>query len=284
MNLNFHNTFKPESQHLTQLLLIADKCNNVSYDNLSRMTGIPQGTSSGKLKPNIEYAKYMGLIVEDEDASDRDCVTLYTTPLGKLIRDEDMGLREELTLWLLHAMISREYDRKGDSEKGGAELWYYLFHRYFKKYKVETEWNLFKNEVGTHFKTRISTIAPIRGSYEEMFSSLDLISKISKESFILKEGKYNPEFDFAYGYILFEYWDKLKQKEDMASNDEITITELEKLGFHHVFGWGIDKLNYVLERLSERELIRLNKQLMPYTILRLTTKESLLKLIYSELL
>ncbi len=55
------------------------------------------------------------------------------------------------------------------------------------------------------------------------------------------------------------------------------------LSFSKIFGWTAEQEYQVLEQLSDREILRLNRQLMPYTILRLISKDNLLNKLYSEL-
>lgn len=55
VNVNFHQTFKPECQYISSILDIADGITWRSVKDISAVTGIPQGTSSGKVEPHISY-------------------------------------------------------------------------------------------------------------------------------------------------------------------------------------------------------------------------------------
>jgi hypothetical protein len=89
---------------------------------------------------------------------------------------------------------------------------------------------------------------------------------------------YNKEFIFLYAYVLFEYWDELFPK-----YEEISSVQLEKVCFGKAFGWNEQKEHEVLEHLSDKGIIRMNKQLVPYTIFRLIDKETVMGKLYSEL-
>lgn len=52
--------------YIGRLLRIADRRER-SVQEISEETGIPTGKFTGKVKPHIEYARYMGLI-EKEDS------------------------------------------------------------------------------------------------------------------------------------------------------------------------------------------------------------------------
>jgi hypothetical protein len=50
-----------------------------------------------------------------------------------------------------------------------------------------------------------------------------------------------------------------------------------------VFGWDSQTEYDVLEHMVDKGFIRLNRQLMPYTILKLVDKKELIEGLYSEL-
>ena len=111
-NVNFHMTFPPTPAYIGRLLKIADgRVRTVA--EIAEETGIPEGASSGKVRPHIQYASYMWLL----NSSD-----FTRTPLGKIVYLEDCMLTEKLTQMLCHVnMISPT----------GAPMWRYLFHELF---------------------------------------------------------------------------------------------------------------------------------------------------------
>lgn len=62
VNLNFHQTFKPEKQYIGSILDVANMNKALSIKDISALTGIPNGKSSGKVEPHIQYANFMGLV------------------------------------------------------------------------------------------------------------------------------------------------------------------------------------------------------------------------------
>lgn len=58
-NLNFHQTFPPTTDGISRLLSVADRGGAYTKEEISQMTGIPTGKSSGKVEPYIRYAVYM---------------------------------------------------------------------------------------------------------------------------------------------------------------------------------------------------------------------------------
>ena len=73
ININFHKTFKAEGQYISSILEIADGKTWFTTREISEMTGIPQGKSSGKVEPHINYAEYMGLIKSEKEKKDGLC-------------------------------------------------------------------------------------------------------------------------------------------------------------------------------------------------------------------
>ena len=74
------------------------------------------------------------------------------------------------------------------------------------------------------------------------------------------------------------YWDEFYPEQD-----EISSVQFAELGFGKAFGWDLKAEYEVMEHLADRELIRMNRQLMPYTILKLVTEDELTNNLYSEL-
>ena len=125
-NINFALTFKPEKQYIGCLLKIAERAQPMSTKQISLETGIPMGTSSGKVVPHIDYCKFMGLI--DYERIDSNTYQLSLTPLGEVVLDEDPGIKEELSLILLHSMLVRNIE--------GAPIWDEMYHKIFPKYHI----------------------------------------------------------------------------------------------------------------------------------------------------
>ena len=126
-------------------------------------------------------------------------------------------------------------------------------------------------------KITTKNIAPFFGSYESFFDSLSVASD-DGESFKLHTIPYDKEFIYVYGLALFAYW-----KEQYSDQDEITSEQLKEMYFGSVFGWDTQEEYAVLEHLSDKGIIRMNRQLMPYTILLLAGYKELVERLYSEL-
>ena len=61
-SVNFHKTFSPQDSYLAKILELAVNGYSGTKEDISAVTGIPTGKTSGKVIPHILYAYYMGLI------------------------------------------------------------------------------------------------------------------------------------------------------------------------------------------------------------------------------
>lgn len=268
LNVNFHQTFKPEAQYISSILNVADGCSALCIKDISALTGIPQGKSSGKVEPHISYAEYMGLIKSERKNG---LVTLTKTKLGELVNCEDPGIQEEITKLLCHAMLLRD--------ENGADMWAASLRKILPQYKGGIKKELLVIELNQLFDGKVNTknIAPFYGSYEDMFSNINVL-EIDGELVKAMPTVYDKEFIFLYAYILWEYWD-----EKFQNHEEISSNELEELKYGEIFGWDEQTEYAVLEHMSDKGLLRMNRQLMPYTLRRLVDKDTVLQRLYSEL-
>lgn len=268
INVNFHQTFRPEKHYIAAILELAGDNAAHSVKDISSLTGIPNGESSGKVEPHIIYAYYMGLIdYEKKDGM----YSLSRTTLGEGIYTEDPGLQETLTILLCHCMMLRTIS--------GAPLWTRIFKTVLPMYRTGIKKDMLLKELEAPFGGKVNTknIAPFFGSYDSFFDTLCLLQD-DGDLVKIQPVQYDKEYIYVYAYALLSYWD-----ESFPNQDEITSTQLEELCFGEVFGWDTQDEYQVLEHLSDYGIIRMNRQLMPYTLLKLTEKEDLIEKLYSEL-
>lgn len=268
VSLNFHQTFRPEKQYIAAILELAEDPTVRTVKEISSLTGIPNGESSGKVEPHIIYATYMGLITyEKKDGG----YSLRRTPLGENVYVEDPGLQENLTVLVCHCMMQRDID--------GAPLWSTIIKQIMPLYRNGIKKEMLLKELVNPFDGKATTknIAPFFGSFDSFFGSLGLLTD-DGDSIKINSLQYNKEFIYAYAIVLLVYWNEM-----YPGQDEITSTQMDELHFGEVFGWNMQEEYEVLEHLADKGIIRMNRQLMPYTILKLTEIEDLYCRLFSEL-
>ena len=172
--LDFHQTFKPERNCLIGLLTDLPECSGKTAQEISKITGIPTGASSGKVVPSICYLEYMGLITEQISNKRYD---LQYTRLGDCVLAEDPGLIEDLTLLLLHCMLSRK--------RNGAALWSFIVTDLLPKYHGKIKKSNFDKELELHFGKGVN-LAPFNGTYTGLFEQLGIL-KVSGDGYFMQE-------------------------------------------------------------------------------------------------
>ena len=268
-NLNFHETFKPELQYISSIVSISDGVTWYTVKDISSLTGIPNGESSGKVRPHILYSDYMGLIrYEKKDQTYR----LERTSLGKIVYEQDPGFQEKLTQLLCHLMLCR-------ADKG-ASMWNKVFVDIMPRYSCSISKDILLLELNKLLDNKINkkNFAPFLVSYEEAFYDLNLIN-LNGDIVAANPHQYNNEYLYVYAYFIYVLWDALYPDED-----EITGNQFDSLTFGSYLNLDFKKSYEILEHLSDAGIIRLNRQLTPYTLLRLTTKEELETRLYDNLI
>ena len=276
-NLDFHQTFKPERNCLNALLTDLPGCTGKTVQEISVMTGIPTGVSSGKVVPSIYYLSYMGLL---SYALANKTYEFSYTDLGERVLNEDPGLMEDLSLLLMHCMLVRS--------KKGAELWNYIFMSVLPKYHGVISKSNLEQELQMYFQKNVS-LAPFNGSYTGLFEQIGILN-ITTDSYEVMTHRYNSEFIYLYALVMYEYWDIWmnsysidEQNEKKISATEITSPQLEEIGFRYPFGWDTDDEYSVLEALHDKGIILLNRQMVPFSIRRVYSREEIIELLFSEL-
>lgn len=269
LNLNFHQTFIPEGNYLSGILNIADESEEgLDLETISKRTGIPQGESSGKIPPHINYAQYMGLITyELNDGRYK----FQLTDLGSTVLRNDPYLRENVSILLCHYMITRK--------NGGAAAWNFGFYQALSSsnptINVADLISMMQKQVSKSVNRK--NVSPFIGSYVRgFFSPLEILTE-DRTSITEHSLSYRPELIYAYAYALYKNWD------DCFQSDEITADQLHEIQFRQPFGWNEEEEYAILEHLQDYHIIRLNRQLSPYSIVRLMDVNKLLTCMYSEL-
>lgn len=265
-NLNFHQTFPPTLEYFSRLFDVVNNGVSMTKEEISSATGIPTGKSSGKVEPHIVYAIYMGFIEETAHVGTK--YSLKCTPLGNEIRKQDPGFREALTQMICHVRLT--------SPTTGAQLWSIIIRDILPKYKNGVQDNVLEDEIRKKISGNVKT-GPFYTTYRDSFNLLKLLIREQQTTGITPQLLIN-DFSYVYSYALIYEWQKI-----FPTDDEISANELEKLKFRGAFGWDAQRQYAALERMAELGVIRLNRQLSPFTLFRLTTSDELIAKLYSLL-
>ena len=270
--LEFHETFLPESAYIAAILELASEGFSGTKYEISERSGIPTGKQKGKVEPHIKYAKFMGLAdFEYENGVYR----LSLTRLGEEVFAEDRYLHEELSCLLCHYGMTRKKD--------GAPQWEFLIHDAHPGFGVLSEERLFSLagtwcDVPDEFM-RKKVFSVVKGSYMKgCFEKLNFLTW--KKDIEFHEQSVRAEFIFVYAYALSDSWDRL-----FPDKREITVDELKnEIGFDRIFGFNEDELNSVIDSLAFEGILTVNRQLFPATLIRTSDTESIVSRLYGRLL
>jgi len=222
---NFHKTFIAERQYIHAILRFAARGGSGDVQAIAAETGIPTGTSSGKVAPTLDYCRGMGLVQVPEVRSA--VKTPELTPFGRVVLLEDPFLKEPLTQWLAHFNLCDIHN--------GAEVWYQTFSNGNARLGMEYKRDALENWLATSCNApRGGLVGPMVRMYEDdsSFGSCGVLTenngKISRTVAPVKG-----EFAFGYGAWLVQTMEAIGR-----AGSQVTVNELEeKRGWRAIAGW-----------------------------------------------
>jgi len=269
----FHKTFKPERQYINAMLRYAASGQSGDFQSIASSTGIPTGTSSGKVPAILAYCKGMGMIrLNGAERSAVKCPEL--TDFGRVVLLEDPFLKCIITQWIAHFNMC--------SPVGGADVWYQTFFAgaqalggVFAREKLESHLSVI-------YGTRKSgLIGPLVGMYEDE-ASFKLCGALSESDSVItrKAAPIADELGRGYGawllQLIFTHFPKQQQ---------ISITDLNSAaGLRTIPGWSISSFLSALELLERKALILVDRHMEPWLIQSNKTVDEAWRNIYMDMI
>ena len=267
-DVDFHKTFTPQEQYISKILELAKELYSGNKEEISKITGIPTGKTSGKVIPHIRYAKYFGLI---DYVKEKTNFSLSLTPLGKIVFEEDKYLFEKNIKLMCHYNIADKTD--------GAPIWVFLYHALPFRFDEEISFEMVDKRKEDFFGRSDVKLDVVRKAYSDEFMRCTSLMTFDKGLVFVSqiaESQYNA----VYAYLLLNTWEKYLPKEK-----EITVNKLiEDLAWGKRLGFQDDEMMLVLDELADEGYISLNKQLYPCTVIKMEESENLLNDLYRNLL
>ncbi len=267
-DVEFHKTFQPQDSYIAKIMELARNNYSGTKEEISSLTGIPTGKTSGKVIPHIRYAAFMGFIEYQKDGS---VFSLSLTPLGKTVIREDKYLLENVTRLIAHYNIADPNE--------GALIWTFIYKHLPYRPDDSISDSLINNKFAEVFQhDGKDNLNVVKKSYTEGFwQKLRLIDWDSE--LFLNGQYYNEEYKYLYAYTLLKDWEKYK------SNDrELTVMQLaDELCWNKRFGFDDTETMNVLDELAAEGIISINKQLHPCTIVRSECSDSFTDKLYDLL-
>lgn len=265
-SVNFHKTFSPQESYITKIMELAKDRYTGSKEEISEETGIPTGKTSGKVVPHILYAQYMGLTAH---TLSKGKYTLQLTDLGKLVFENDKYLFEDISRLICHYNMC--------DEVSGAYLWSFIYSGLPIMLDETISEEAMKKKYSDFFMIK-TDIGALRKSYSDdgFFSMLDLLD--FSEGIRINSSYYKDDRLYVYAYALFSSWEK-----KYFDTQEITADQIIEMKWNKRFGFDEDEMLFALEQMEGRQLLKLNKQLVPYTIIRNAETSDVLPHLYELL-
>ena len=273
LSRNFHRTFKPERHYINAMLNYAASGQEGDFQTIGAATGIPTGTSTGKVPAILDYCRGMGLV--QLAGRDRSAVKKpELTSLGRCVLLEDPYLKTGISQWIAHFNLCGPLT--------GADVWFHTFFEGaaslgmgFEREKLETHLQLI------YGSEKSGLIGPMVGMYEDE-ASFNVCAVLTESAghITRKPAPTSEEFAYAYGAWLLQL-----MKTHFPKTRQLSVTELDaKAGWRTIPGWDIGSHQRVLELIERKGLIEVDRHMRPWLIRSASEVDKAWKCIYDDLL
>ena len=270
---NFHKSFKPERQYINALLHYAAAGKSGDYQAIAAHTGIPMGTSSGKVPAVIDYCRGMGFIqLSGPERSSEKKPEL--TPFGRITLLEDPFLKMNITQWIAHLNLC--------GPLYGAEVWYQTF---FQATQV-LGMRFGRADLESHLSLALGVdkaglIGPLLGMYDDEAAFGNCGALIESEGVIVrKTAPISEEYGYGYGAWMLQLI-----SDHYPDNNQISTTELDtRAGWRTIPGWDSGHQHRILELIERKGLIEVDRHMDPWLLRAKQSPESAWRRIYDDLM
>ncbi|MEH6626565.1 MAG: hypothetical protein V7739_08975 [Motiliproteus sp.] len=285
LNINFSQSFVFEYKYGAALIRLAESEISMDKNEISAVTGIPTGDSSGKVEPIIHYLTGAG-VISSEKKSGRWTISL--TELGVVILDSDPSLSEDVSHLLIHLMLCRSY-KDGDSIVSIVEPWGVLFSG--SSNRLDSFFSL------NDFMLLLSESINVKSRLDRICSTF--LSTYFNESSLSSTGALLGEFDAKrpdgksisrsplsndkvffplYAYYLIKVW------EDFGFSEQCDFQEIvSETGLNSIFLWAPNVWDKLVQWMQEKGYLSSDMQTGGLLVIKTVSSKMLVKNIYDEL-
>ena len=268
---NFHQTFRPDREHISKLLRFAAAGSQGTIEDISNATGIPTGKFSGKVKPCIDYASAMGLLNKEAKNS---VYSFSLTPFGSCVLREDPFLLNPLTQWLAHLQLNHPAK--------GADLWYQIF----VEGADSLGYSFTREELNEHLRVIYGPKArnpkgPALLMYteEKSFAQAHIL-EAEKDTIRRNTAPYKQEY--LRGYCA---WLAQLLRDMFPDQRQISLADLERdTGWQRVTGWQSSDINNVLQGAERLGVLRIDRHMEPWFVELMIDPDTLWPAIYDDMI
>lgn len=268
---NFHRTFKPERRYIREMLRFAAAGKEGDYLGIAAATGIPTGTSSGKVPAILDYCRGMGLVRLEEKG--RSAVKKpELTAFGRIVLLEDPFLKLDVTQWIAHFNLC--------SPRLGADVWYRTFVEGAEALGFTFGRKALDNHLGLAYGiTGGNLVGPLIGTYEDD-AALKACGALREVAGIIerKKAPLADEYGRAYGA-----WTLELLRTHFPDARQVPVPELGKAtGWRAIPGWDALAAKRAMELMARKGLLDVDRHMEPWVVAPAATVEDAWKRIYDD--
>lgn len=271
---NFHKSFKPERHYIYAMLQFAASGQTGDFQEIASATGIPMGTSSGKVPAILDYCRGMGLICLSTNSERSSKKTPELTPFGRVVLLEDPFLKCEITQWLAHFNMC--------SPISGADVWCHTFFSGAQSLGSNCKREQLEGHLSLIYGlSQRNLIGPMVGMYEDeaSFKTCSVLSEfegiISKKTAPILD-----ELGRGYGAWILQLI-----KDFFPTHHQVPITDIDKVaGWRTIPGWSISAAISVLDLLEKKGIINVDRHMEPWLVNAGVSTEQAWKDIYVDMI
>jgi hypothetical protein len=247
--------------------------NSGTYQEISQMTGIPMGKSTGKVQPTLNYCRGMGLLTIDTNAKSS-IKSPQLTPFGRTVLLEDSRMGESITQWIAHFHMC--------SPKSGADAWYHVFMRGRDTLGLQFRREQLNGYLkGVYEITARNLIGPMMRMYEEdaSFSKARVLVQSSDK---IERIPAPVELEYTNAYTA---WTLSLMELHFPKSNQVTITELDRVcGWQSIPAWSMEETHKVLGLIEARGAIEVDRQMQPWILRKAGMADSWWPRLYDDLI
>lgn len=269
---NFHKTFIPERRFIHAVLKFAASGRAGNIQDIAQATGIPTGTSSGKVSPALDYCRGMGLLTLPNTRNAIKKPEL--TPFGRVVLLEDPYIKAEIAQWIAHLNLC--------AEKGGAEVWYQTFWNGTVRLGPMFERDDLENWLACICKVKSGgLIGPLVRMYQED-ASFGKCGALSEKGKKLIRRTMPVRSDFAWGYAA---WILASMERIVRQGEQMTIPQLEEeSGLRILTNWSLADAERVLILVESKGALNVDRHMQPWILRATMPAVEAWRLLYSDMI
>ena len=159
----------------------------------------------------------------------------------------------------------------------GASLWSFVFGNIIPKYGNSIRTITFIDALKNQYNGSDVNLGPFYSSYNGMFKKLSILKNSPTDLKILNT-QYKDAYKYIYAYILLKEWENI-----YGDTHELIADDLYGMNIDCKLCVSKNDFNKILHMLDEEGIIKIERLLTPFVVLKLHSSNEIVEQIYSTL-